>query len=66
MKKKQIEAMKWYYGIARQRGEPALAAWFSAKRTIHFRETLRRDVQDHKRRSRAAKKAWKVRKAVAA
>ncbi len=39
---------------------------WDAKRHLHFRATLHASVAEHKRRSRAAKKAWKARKAVQA
>jgi hypothetical protein len=42
---------------------PAAAAYQSARSFVYFRERLAKDVADHKKRSRAAKKAWKVRKA---
>lgn len=44
-------------------GFHAVAAFISAKRQIHFRATLKADVAAHKRRSKAAKKAWKTRRA---
>lgn len=37
--------------------------YWDAKGTIHFRKTLAADVKSYKRRSAAAKKAWRVRKA---
>lgn len=37
--------------------------FWDAKRTIHFRKTMKEDIAAHKRRSIAAKKAWKNRKA---
>lgn len=46
-------------------GLHAYAAYLSALRTIHFRQTLDAQVKDHKKRSRAAKKAWKTRRAAA-
>lgn len=44
-------------------GEHALAAWWSAKRAVHFRETFDADMKASAKRTRAAKKAWKTRKA---
>jgi hypothetical protein len=43
----------------------AVAAYWSAKRGMAFRKRLAKDVADSKKRSRAAKAAWKRRKAVA-
>jgi hypothetical protein len=42
---------------------PALAAWNSARRFIHFRADLSKTVEASKKRSHAAKKAWKARRA---
>jgi len=42
---------------------PINECYWDAKRHIHFKETLRQQVEEHKRRSRAAKKAWKKRRA---
>lgn len=42
---------------------PAAYAVASAKRHIAFRAQLSADVKDHKKRSKAAKKAWKTRRA---
>ena len=44
-------------------GEHALSAYLSAKCHIAFRQRLAADVADHKKRSRAAKQAWKTRRA---
>ena len=41
----------------------ALAAYDSARRQVAFRAKLSADVKAHKKRSAAAKKAWKARKA---
>ncbi len=43
-------------------GFHAYAAYLSAKRAIHFRATLKADIAAHKKRSKAAKKAWKMRR----
>ena len=40
-----------------------IAAYWAARRHVHFTETLKKDLATHKRRSRAAKKAWAKRKA---
>jgi hypothetical protein len=45
---------------------PALAAWNSARSFVHFRARLAEDVKTYKKRSAAAKRAWKARKARAA
>lgn len=44
-------------------GRHAAAALAHAKSSIAFRERLAADVADHKKRSRAAKQAWKTRRA---
>lgn len=44
-------------------GRPALAAWNSARSFVHFRERLSESVKTDKRRTRAAKKGWKTRRA---
>jgi hypothetical protein len=53
-----------YYKSARARNPetPVLALWIGALRELHFRETLSRDVAEHKRRSKAAKRGWKQRR----
>lgn len=43
-----------------------LECFWDAKRHIHFRETLRATVKASANRSKAAKKAWKTRRARAA
>lgn len=40
-----------------------LACFHDARRHVHFRATLSADVKAHAKRSRAAKKAWKTRRA---
>jgi hypothetical protein len=40
-----------------------LECFWDAKRHIHFRATLSADVKAHAKRSKAAKKAWKTRRA---
>lgn len=53
----------YYHQIRATRPDiTALDAYWSAKRTVHFRATLAADVADHKKRSKAAKKAWKTRR----
>ena len=42
---------------------PMLDCYWSARRHVHFVATLKQDLKDHKRRSKAAKKGWKARKA---
>lgn len=44
---------------------PILAAYWAARRTKHFRETLAAANKAFKKRSQAAKAAWKARKAKA-
>ena len=41
----------------------AEAAYASAKRHLHFVARLEADVKESKRRSKAARKGWKTRKA---
>jgi hypothetical protein len=41
----------------------AYAAFLSAKRSIHFRKELSATVKAHKKRSAAARKGWKSRRA---
>lgn len=43
-------------------GEHAIAAYNSARRSIHFRETLKADIATSKKRSRAAKRGWENRR----
>lgn len=52
--------------IADRRANPAkpiLTCYWDARRWKHFRATLKADVAAYKKRSRAAKKAWKTRRA---
>lgn len=42
---------------------PILTCFWDAKRHIHFCKTLSADIKAHAKRSKAAKKAWKTRKA---
>ena len=56
-------AMTHYYKQFRSDHCGALAAWLSAKRHIHFRKTLTEDIKAYQKRSKAAKKAWKTRRA---
>lgn len=44
-------------------GYHAAAAHQSARRAIHFRQTLAADLKAHSRRSRAARQGWKTRRA---
>lgn len=44
----------------------ALAAFLSAKRSIHFRADLARTVRENAKRAKAARKGWKTRRANAA
>jgi hypothetical protein len=39
--------------------------FWDARRSLHFAKTLAADVKSHKRRSAAAKKAWKARRQAA-
>jgi hypothetical protein len=43
---------------------PILECYWSARRHIHFMATMKRDLALTAKRSRAAKKAWKTRKAM--
>lgn len=50
--------------IRRERpDQPMLTCFWDAKRHIHFVTTLRADLKASAKRSKAAKKAWKTRKA---
>jgi hypothetical protein len=42
---------------------PILTAYWDARRSAHFREWLSAQVKTDKRRSKAARKGWKTRKA---
>lgn len=68
MTRKQHDAAVHYYKRFRaEHGEQfyrtAESAWNSARSHVFFRERLAKDVADHKKRSKAAKAAWKRRKA---
>ncbi len=41
----------------------ALAAYWSARRSMHFRETFAKDMKARAKRSKAAKGGWKTRRA---
>ncbi len=43
--------------------QPILTCFWDAKRHIHFVTTLRADIKASAKRSKAAKKAWKTRRA---
>jgi hypothetical protein len=43
---------------------PILDCFLSARRHAHFMATMKRDLSLSAKRSRAAKKAWKTRKAM--
>jgi hypothetical protein len=43
--------------------QDAIAALWDVRRSLHFHETLRANMAERERRSKAAKKAWKMRKA---
>ncbi len=43
-------------------GEHAIAAYWAARRNVHFRETFTEDMKANKRRSKAAKRGWKTRR----
>ena len=51
------------YQALRKHGYSVTAAFLGVKRHEHFCATLKKDIAEHKRRSSAAKKAWKARKA---
>jgi hypothetical protein len=53
-----------YSGGGAAVGFHAVAAYNSARSHIHFMKTLSADIKTSKRRSAAAKRAWKKRKAV--
>lgn len=42
---------------------PILTCYWDARRWEHFRATLKADVAAHKKRSKAAKRGWKARRA---
>ena len=68
MNKTQLAAARHHYRRFRDEyGEqffrPAEAAWNSARAHVHFMERLSADCAEHKRRSRAAKRGWKARRA---
>ncbi len=44
-------------------GRPILECYENARRHVHFMKTLSESVRAHKKRSRAAKKAWAKRRA---
>lgn len=55
-----------YYTLYFRRENPArplLDCYNAARRHVHFRATLAADVKAHAKRSKAAKNAWKTRKA---
>lgn len=54
-----------YAGGGAAYGWHAYAAYLSAKRHIHFRKTLTADIAASKKRSAAAKRGWKKRRASA-
>lgn len=56
-------AVVHYYRDFRAKGYPALAAWNSARSFVAFRARLSADVKAANKRSRAAKKGWKTRRA---
>lgn len=59
------QALLHHYRYFRAAGYTASAAFTSARSHMYFLSQLRADAAEHKRRSRAAKKAWKRRKAEA-
>lgn len=70
MTKSQLAAARHHYRRFRaEHGEAfyrtAESAWNSARAHVHFMERLSADVAEHKRRSRAAKRGWKARRAAA-
>lgn len=70
MTAQQLAAARHYYRRFRAHDGEAFyrtaeAAWNSARSHVHFRERLAKDVADHKKRSKAAKAAWKRRRAAA-
>ena len=44
-------------------GFHAIAAYWSARSSIHFKKTFAADMKAHTKRSAAAKRGWKTRKA---
>ena len=44
-------------------GFHAVAAYWSARRSIHFRAGVAQRIEAHKKRSAAAKRGWKTRRA---
>lgn len=70
MTRKQRDAAVHYYKKFRaHEGEQffrtAESAWNSARSHVFFRERLGEEVRAHQKRSRAAKAAWRRRKAAA-
>ena len=59
----QKEQVAHYYRKFRAEGLPAEQAYMDAKRHLNFRKRLAKMVAEGNRRSRAAKKGWKKRKA---
>lgn len=60
-------ALAHYYRLYRAQNPrmTALDAYWSARRQIHFRAVMAADLAAHKRRSAAAKRAWKTRRRAA-
>ena len=56
------EQRAYWYRHFRAHGDTAEAAWNSARSQIYFRAKLSADVAAYKRRSKAAKAAWKRRR----
>jgi len=56
-----LSRMQVSYGGAPYQ-EHALSAFWSARRSLHFRATFAADMKQHRRRSKAARKGWKTRR----
>ena len=59
------EKVREFTGGGAAYGFHAVAAFQGARRTIHFRKTLSATVKASKKRSAAAKRGWKTRRAAA-
>lgn len=63
LERKLGKAFWHYYPRQRAHYDSTFAAYLATKSEIRFRAWLKNEVATHKRRSRAAKKAWAKRKA---
>lgn len=61
--RKMGKAVWHHFNRMRASYESPVAAYWAARRHVHFMDRMKKDIDTHKRRSRAAKKAWAKRKA---